>query len=259
MTDDWNFIVYSGSHRLKENENVNPQSRIELRFPKDGTYFIVWHGRLVHGGAKSITNRDGKVLKSSRMFSYLRVPEHNAQFNGNQRRSTRLKNYEVKLKDDTVDRSSFSMMKGSESTFYIQIPSNKGILSRGRKKSSIEPILGHMNQHGWEIYEGIDFHDSKLKHYHKDLDTLLTERKKDWNGISSTPRKIHVLHTLECYESGLMQKLRSLYVAYEHLVIKKLRKIPYLEEVEAYYKAILANFDPVEDQVPHRDFWSVKK
>ena len=56
-----------------------------------------------------------------------------------------------------------------------------------------------------------------------------------------------------------MQKLRSLYVAYEHLVIKKLRKIPYLEEVEAYYKAILANFDPVEDQVPHRDFWSVKK
>ena len=78
-------------------------------------------------------------------------------------------------------------------------------------------------------------------------------------GPSSTPRKIHVLHTLECYESGLMQKLRSLYVAYEHLVIKKLRKIPYLEEVEAYYKAILANFDPVEDQVPHRDFWSVKK
>lgn len=257
MTDDWDFIVYTGSHRLREGQNVNPQSRVELKFPNDGSYFIVWHGRLVHGGAKSIMSTSSTVLKSSRMFSYLRVPEHNAQFNGNHRRSTRLKNYSVKLKDDTVDRTSFSMLKGPTSDFHINIPSNKEFMSI--KESSIEPVLGNMNQDGWEVYKGIDFHHSKLKHYSTNLNYLLNEKKKDWNGISSSQRKIHVLHTLECYESGLMEKLRSLYIAFDQLLEKKLRKIPYLIEVEMYYKAMLANFAQVEDQVPHRDFWSVKK
>ena len=257
MTDDWTFIVYSGSHRLKENELVNPQSRIIFKFSSDSSYFIVWHGRLVHGGAKSITGPDGKVLKSSRMFSYLRVPEHNAKFNGNQRRSTRLKNYEIKLKDDTVDRNSFSIMKGPLSDNIIHLPNNKDNLSR--KYSTIEPVLGNMNLDGWEIYDGINFHDNKLKKHSMDLNKLLTEKKKDWKGISSSQRKIYVLHTLECYESGLMQKMKSLYTAFDFLLLKKLRKVPYLEEVEMYYKAMLANFSPIDDQVPHRDFWSVKK
>ena len=255
MTDEWNFVVYTGSHRLEESAAVNPLSRIELRFPKDGSYFIVWHGRLVHSGASSIVGKSGNALKSARMFSYLRVPEHNTQFNGNNRRSTRLKTYTVKLKDDTVDTSSFSMMKGQESNLFISLPSNKEFIKN--KHSIIEPILGNMNQDGWEIYNGIDF--SRLPTYTSDLNMLLSKRYKHFKGISGSQRKTHVLTTLECYESGIMEKATSIYTAYENLLVKKLQKIPYLVEVEMYYKSLLANFDHVGEQNQHRDFWSVKK
>ena len=56
-----------------------------------------------------------------------------------------------------------------------------------------------------------------------------------------------------------MQKATSIYTAYENLLVKKLRKIPYLVEVEMYYKSLLANFDHDGEQNQHRDFWSIKK
>ena len=255
MSDEWNFVVYTGSHCPEENEAVNPLSRIELRFPKDGSYFIVWHGRLVHSGAASIVGKSGKALKSARMFCYLRVPEHNTQFNGNNRRSTCLITYTVKLKDNTVDTSSFSMMKGEASNLFISLPSNKDFMSN--KHSSIEPILGNMNQDGWEIYKGVDF--NCIPTYTTHLETLFSQRHKHFKGISSSQRKTHILSSLECYQSGVTQKMSSIYVAYEHLLLKKLRKIPYLVEVEMYYKSILANFGHVGEQNEHRDFWSVKK
>ena len=41
MTDEFDFIVYSCSHKLKENEQVNPKTSIQFKFPKDGSYFIM--------------------------------------------------------------------------------------------------------------------------------------------------------------------------------------------------------------------------
>ena len=261
MTDEFDFIVYSCSHKLKENEQVNPKTSIQFKFPKDGSYFIIWHGRLVHGGAASLLDKDQNAIKSSRMFSYLRVPEHNHQFSGT-RRSTRLKNYKVILKEDTVDTHSFSIMKSrdendKDSRLVITLPNNDSTIKN--QKMKVEPILGNMNDDGWEIYEGINFHDREMKQYKKHLNTLLVKKKNNWNGISSTDRKIYVLSTLECHNDGVMANLRCLYRAFEYLLMKKLRKIPYLEEVDAYYRAILANFGHVEDQNPHRDFWSIKK
>ena len=196
MTDVFDFIVYSCSHKLKEHEQVNPRSLIQFKFPKDGSYFIVWHGRLVHGGAASLLDKDKNVIKSSRMFSYLRVPEHNHQFGGT-RKSTRLKNYKVILKEDTVNTSSFSIMKSPDdddeaSRLIITLPNNKNSIDN--RKMKVTPILGNMNDDGWEIYEGINFHDRDMKQYNKHLKTLIVDKKKNWNGISSTPRKIYVFY-----------------------------------------------------------------
>ena len=45
---------------------------------------------------------------------------------------------------------------------------------------------------------------------------------------------------------------------FEEILEKKLRKIPYLSEVQLDSMAMLSNFGHVLEQEPHRDFSSVK-
>ena len=94
------------------------------------------------------------------------------------------------------------------------------------KKVPIEPVLGNMNIDCWKIYEGINYQDKQLKQHSVDLNGLLIERKKYWNGISSSPRKIQVLHTLGCYEDGLMKMYKSIYAAFDHLLVNKAEENP---------------------------------
>ena len=117
INEGFNFVVYNASHKLKGGENVNPATRVRIMFPKNSSYFIVFHGRLVHNGDESIKNKDGNFLYSPRMFSYLTVPDHVAKFNGNCRTSPRLMKYVTTLKENKVDRSSFAIGKPSENSF----------------------------------------------------------------------------------------------------------------------------------------------
>ena len=259
MTDGFSFMAYSGSHKLKENENVNPGTKVEIKFPKDGSYFIVFHGRLVHNGASSVTAEDGTILKSARMFSYLRVPEHISQFNGNQRKSTRFKNYKTTLKEGKVDRATFGMLKSCPNFIInkpIELPGNSKYLQD--HQVDIHPVIGNMNIDGWEVYNGVDFNSDKNKGFYNDLNELLA-KKQNWNGISSTKRKMYMLYpSVECVRNGVMSKLRKLYNVFNEILEKKLRKIPYLSEVQLDSMAILSNFGSVLEQEPHRDFSFVK-
>ena len=109
VTEPFNFNVYNASHRLEEDEVVNPQSKVTIKFPQDGSYFIVFHGRLVHCNGSSI-HMENNLLRSARLFSYLRVPSHNANFTENVCSTPRLLKYKNVLKEGTVDTTSFSMM-----------------------------------------------------------------------------------------------------------------------------------------------------
>ena len=260
MTDSFSFMAYNGSHKLKHQENVNSGTKVEITFPSKSSYCIIFHGRLVHNGASSVVNKDGSILKSARMFSYLRVPEHTSQFNGNYRRSTRYKNYTNTLKEDKVDRDSFGMLKCGDDTAInepIILPPNNEFLQQ--TKGELHPVLGNMNIDGWEVYNGIDFNADKLKGYHVDLEKLLS-MKRNWNGISSTNRKMYMLYpSVDCVRNGVITQLRKLYNAFNELLEKKLRKIPYLAEVQLDSMSMLANFGFVSEQEPHRDFSFVKK
>ena len=259
MIDDFSFITYNGSHKLMDGHNVNPDTKVEIKFPKDSSYFIVFHGRLVHNGASSVTAEDGRILKSARMFSYLRVPEHTSQFNGNQRMSTRFKNYKTTLKEGKVDRATFGMLKNGLRKVLnnpIELPRNSKYLQENNV--DIHSVLGNMNIDGWEVYNGIDFNSDKHRGFYDDLSELLA-KKQNWNGISSTKRKMYKLYpSVECVMNGVMAKLRKLYKAFDEILEKKLRKIPYLAEVQLDSMAILANFGSVLEQEPHRDFSFVK-
>ena len=259
MVDGFIFTVYNASHRLKYSENVNPDSAIDIIFPSNGSYFIVFHGRLVHCGGPSVNNENGTVKRSGRMFSYLRVPEHNARFNPTipRRTSSRLKGYTIKLKEGKIDRSSFGMMKCSNMKHTrqcIELPENKTNLSK--MCNDIRPVIGNMNLDGWEIYEGINITSTKFQNFNEELEVLFS--KSNWSGISSTKRKIYTLSSVDNISNKVIE-LRKLYNAFEEMHVKRLQKIPYLSEVELVNKVILANFGALQEQEPHRDFFSQKK
>ena len=258
--EPFNFVLYNSSHRLKDNQVINNKSRYVIKFPSKGSYFIVFHGRLVHNGDKAILNRSGKPLLSARMFSYLRVPDHNARFNGNVRHSGRLKNYSSNVHYGTVDRDSFTFRNDfSEisSSNIIELPANYHLLKKNM--SQIQPIVGNMNLDGWEVYEGINFKISDLKNHSYELKNFITQTSKKWSGISSTNRKMIILSSLEVMTSTIREKYPSIYRAFKHLLNERLRKIPYLEEVEMDNQVILANIGDVQEQQPHRDFSSIRK
>ena len=269
VKEPFNFNVYNASHRLEENEVVDPRSKVTIKFPQDGSYFIVFHGRLVHCGGSSIQTENNNVLKSARLFSYLIVPDHNANFTGNVRSTPRLLKYKNVLKEGTVDTTSFSMMStqwndDEENISWcntIELPSNKTIIENNAtvntKNKPISPVVGNMNEDGWEVYEGVDFLN-KYPLFHKQLDKLNSSKSKHWKGISSTKRKLYVLSDIENVTNGVMNKYRDLYQPFTDL-LKLLRKVPYLDEVNMDNKAILSNFGYVPEQDPHRDYHSIKK
>ena len=259
--DPFDFIVYNSSHMLKNNETLNTSSRIRIKFPKKGSYFIVFHGRLIHNGAEAITDQEsGKIIHSARMFSYLRVPDHNAHFNGNMRSSGRLKNNSINLNYNQVDRHSFQVAKDSLQGNHgqvIQLPPNFSIVSK--HKINMQPVIGNMNLDGWEVYEGINFNSNELKGHSNEMMNLITDSPKNWFGISSTNRKMIVISSLEVMVSNIRVKYPLLYRAFKNLLENFLRRIPYLEEVEMDNQAILANMGQLEEQEPHRDYSSDMK
>ena len=227
-------------------------------FPKNSSYFIIFHGRLVHSGDSSIINDNGEVMKSPRLFSYLTVPDHNASFNGNCRTTPRLLNYKSRLKEGKVDRDTFSMMKASDNveTLSIKLPSNTSDVKTNMK--TVQPVIGNMNLDGWEVYQGINFNREFLKNHSSDLYQLIESKNKDWKGISSTNRKIFIISDVSTV-NNIFKSNRSLYNAFNDILKLRLRKIPYLEEVKMDKMAILANTGKVDEQEPHRDYSTIRK
>ena len=254
--EPFNFVVYNSSHLLNNNEELNTKSKVTIKFPRYGSYFIIFHGRLIHNGDKSLQDtKTNESMFSARMFSYLRVPEHNANFNGNFRQSGRLKNYSVTLDYGKVDRDSFVLKKESINKTQgqiIELPSNYNFLQN--PKSNLQPVIGNMNLDGWEVYKGINFKGNNLKNHASDLQNLIVKLPKRWSGISSTNRKMIVLSSLDVISSNIPTDYQSLYRAFNILLNDYLRKIPYLEEVEMDNQAILANMGYVNEQQPHRDY-----
>ena len=258
MEEGFKFVVFNASHKLKDGEYVNPETKVTIEFPSKSSYFIVFHGRLVHNGDCSITNTDGTTMNSPRLFSYLTVPDHNASFNGNCRTTPRLISYKSRLKEGKVDRDSFSIQKASEEieTLTIKLPSNSSDIKTSSK--SVKPLIGNMNLDGWEVYEGINFNRDFLRNYSKDLNHVILSKTKEWKGISSTNRKMFVLSDVSTL-TNVFKKNRSLYNAFDDILRLRLRKIPYLEEVQMEKMIILANLGPVAEQEPHRDYSTIRK
>ena len=254
----FNFIVYNASHQLKNSERVSPLTKVMISFPKNGSYFIVFHGRLVHSGGSSLISHGNCVEKSTRLFLYLNVPLHNVIANSN-RRSKRLTNYTVNVNENTVDTDSFKFdiksLELDSPVYTISLPDYSNI----NKCTSKIPVAGNMIEHGWEIYQGVDFKKICFKNFNTDLSKLLTQHKAKFNKISQTNRSSFDISTLDARLNKSIKSLLTLNRVFNDMLHRFLRKIPYLEEVTLYKQIVLCNMGDVNEQIPHRDYSSIKK
>ena len=90
------------------------------------------------------------------------------------------------------------------------------------------------------------------------MNTLVSKHKLKFKGISGSKRRMLELSSLDSLQNKSISKLNHLYRGYETILRKRLMKISYLEEVEMDNKAVLFNAAAVCEQVPHRDYSSVK-
>ena len=174
--NQFNFIAYNGSHRLKNDQTLNLSTRTKIRFPKNGSYFIVFHGRLIHSGDKSILTYDNKIEPSTRLFSYLTVPVHNV-IASSTRSSKRLTTYTTNTKENTVDTTSFKFnvnkFRCNDIECVINLPPN----NYKKTDKYIIPVVGNMKENGWEVYNGVDFGSYLTKGIKKDLSYLLSKHQ----------------------------------------------------------------------------------
>ena len=254
----FNFIVYNASHQLKNKEIVNPQTKVEIMFPKIGSYFIVFHGRLVHSGGSSIKSSDGQVEKSSRLFSYLSVPLHNV-IPRSSRRSKRLTNYTTNIRENTVDTNSFQFdiksLQRDLPVYTIKLPEH----SDNNITNCPIPVAGNMIEHGWEVYKGIDYNKRVFKSFNQDISKLITDHASKFSKISQTNRSSFDISTLDARLNKSIMSLKALYRVFNDMLQTFLRKIPYLDEALQNKQIVLCNMGDVDEQIPHRDYSSVKK
>ena len=254
----FNFFIYNGSHKLKNDEYIKPSTKVLIKFPAKGSYFIVFHGRLVHGGGESCNLSDGSVEKSTRLFSYLTVPVHNA-LSRSSRHSRRLKNYTKNIHENKVDTSSFKMnwnyIQNADSVKVVELPE----YDDNNSSNEIIPFAGNMIDHGWEVYRGINFSSYQFKSFNKQMSLLIKDQGSKFGKINQTERRSFDIDTLEARLNKSIASSMTLYRAYRILLNSFLRKIPYLDEVTQDKFLVLCNMGYVCEQIPHRDYSSVKK
>jgi hypothetical protein len=68
------FILYSGSHMVQPGKKVHEITKVRLRFPKDRSFMLLFHGKLLHNGARALPESDISSFhykNSLRQFSYV--------------------------------------------------------------------------------------------------------------------------------------------------------------------------------------------
>ena len=213
----------------------------------------------MHNGDKSIIEEDNSVKLAVRLFSYLNVPLHNVMSNS-RRTSKRLRNYTSNIKEGTVDTSSFKFDVNSrisnEESHIVELPEYDVDKSNN---SNLIPVAGNMTEFGWEVYRGVEFDNRKIKKFKNDCNKLIKLHGSKFNKINQTERSSYDMATLESQMNKSISSLRSIYQTFNDMQHSFLRKIPYLDEVELHRKLVLCNMAYVEEQIPHRDYSSIKK
>ena len=264
--DPFNFHVYNASHRLVQNGKIHKYgTEVTIKFPRNCTYFIIFHGRLVHFGSSSIIGGNRfkkKYLKSTRLFSYLRVPDDDSS-DRSERYEKRVRGYKNEIPENTVDSHSFRFTchkknkccKCKESIENRKLTIDLGKYNNeNRDVDGVTHVIGDMDRDGWAIYEGIDMSTK----FQDEMQDLIEKYAKRFVGIGvNVNRRSLKMHDLDSLNHSKIGKKKAIYDAFNDILLK-LREIPYFKYVKMDSKTILANFGECQKQEPHRDYSSLR-
>lgn len=295
VSQSFRFVVYNGSHKLKDNTTVHACTRSVIQFPSNVNCFILFHGRLVHSGAES--KQEGtyshnvpfsyNTSHDVRFFSYLttldkEVQQQNESTSENHRdtipsllRSISNK-YENKTEQGKVDTNTFSLCSYFSTKICEKCKSYKSQFSTSKSNTmfdivfDIKSIINDMPKRS---------STNSITRITGDMDSLgwevyygenfhdvkyfpmftelrnLLSNDSRWKGIASTSRKI-----LKVSETENQKYTNEISFAFDEIHNKYLNKLPrFQNRVVMESKAILANFRCVSEQNPHRDYGQVKK
>jgi hypothetical protein len=96
------FIVYSGSHLVKPSVKLHEVTKTRLRFPNNKSFLLLFHGNLVHNGARAIPETDLSSFNyqtSLRFFSYVNKFSHASTPSRPSTRSTQQKQQSQGIRD----------------------------------------------------------------------------------------------------------------------------------------------------------------
>jgi hypothetical protein len=273
----FSFVVYNSSHILNDNESVHRCTRVKLNFPQNANCVLVIHGRLVHSGSESKTETEISFNTShdTRLFAYL---------SNLKSRKLRIEKYKNHLEPDTVDRATFTLCDNrcKKCQAYNRAMKKKKLVNDeidvshyidlnnsmiGTRRNSLvqqqsRKLLGDLDALGWEVWTGIDTSLEKYVYLNSHLRTfILGNGKSLWNGIGSTPRKaLKIDKLLGEKNNAIKSSLAFMVTVFDDIREHVLVKIPRLgSNIKLDGRALLANFDELDEQIPHRDFSSIKR
>ena len=273
----FSFVVYNYSHRLKNGEVVHRTTRVKLVFPRNANCILIIHGRLVHSGSatKSESSSSFNASHDLRLFAYL---------SNLAKRQDRVSTYDDPLEQDTVDTATFRLCKEdctkcqecelyrlkSQSDFETinigdLLNANKSKFKRKKTcmtQQTPQLVIGNMEELGWEVYTGIDTSFDKYQNLQSQFNEAVLGKGKDlWNGINNTKRMAFKIDKLLGEQNLVMRTSMSLvFLLFKDILDFILKDIPYLgKDIQYDGRALLANFDYLLEQKPHRDFSQTKK
>ena len=246
-----NFVVYSGSHLVKNRSgsNVKKESKLLLQFPENNTFMLLFHGLLVHCGAEALPSPDeeNEYRKSVRLFSYV----HNAKRRNARVRDEGERTHPQRSRGQIVTSLDVETKIVTEAKYLDvgELWNKKKKKVHETRRTEIIHIAGDMRKNGWAIYKGLSVDSCEgLKN---DLEVVLSKDDKIKNidsDLNSATRS-HV-RLDDVTDWNVPQNLLSFF---DQIQIKLLQHVPSFKNAKLDSKQVLLNKGGIREQCPHSD------
>ena len=273
--EPFQLIVYSYSHRVSfngENDTVHYCTRTTIEFPENMNVFILFHGFLVHSGAKARKESTNmftlNYAKDARSFSYV------DRFGNEKRKHDGISTHDNEI--TTTSRTNLCPMfdnkecrhcnevYGTTKDKYIDNDDCKinvqDIYNKLDRKQQGKPICGNLINTGWAIYHSIDMRNSNngmnyCNEIQRELHEMTYSRGMSgkWKEIQKKRYQLKIDNSLDTNRYRKHFEKTSEYL--ENVFNEKVKNCVHgFENASLQSKSILMNTGPAEEQKAHSDY-----
>ena len=265
LFSSWSFYVYPFTHRMKigTNDPVHSLTKMKLLFPNTPNMYILFHGKTVHNGAETKMSSLSStcISRDERLFSYITV--FNESSTGVASRRSKVDGL---TSENKTHRENMKMCfelgecakcqtHNRNDCFQVDLGQLYQVLKSGKSGKNVgqKPILGDLNEYGFEVWVG---ENSRLVDYINLKSDLinLAEDKKKWKGLdNNTNRTVAAVARTALGENQM--KSPETIERFVSQLEKLLNKRSFgNRQVEVGKSAIILNRASLSEQFPHRDF-----